>query len=232
MKLHKRLLRSSFIQALFAYLIYLYARAIYKTTHWDVIGKEYRNQVIDSGRPFIGLFWHGRILLAANVPHIPFPLIHVMISKHGDGDFIARVIRHFGYSLVRGSSRKQGAVSAIHESLAILASGKHLAITPDGPRGPRMRVNSHVIDIAKMSGALILPFSVSASGATALNSWDRFLLPKLFQKGVIIFDAPMEVPAHTTKQEAEHLRLELEKKMIAMSQKADSIVGVSPILPA
>lgn len=105
-------------------------------------------------------FWHGRLLM------MPFAYKKnkgkVIISRHRDGEFIARVIRYFNLGSIRGSYRK-GGISTSREILRSLKEGYDIAITPDGPKGPRYVVKKGILEIAKLSGKPILPVSYSAS---------------------------------------------------------------------
>ncbi len=104
-------------------------------------------------------FWHGRILM------MPFMKISrptsVMVSRHKDGELIARVVKYFGINSSRGSTTR-GGVSALKELIKLAREGFCIAFTPDGPRGPRYIVQSGVIQAAKATGLPIYPITYSA----------------------------------------------------------------------
>lgn len=132
--------------------------------------------------PVIVAFWHGEMLLQ---PYLylrlrPAPRrIAVMIGTHKDGEYIARMIAYFGFDTVRGSSNRSPA-RALLGALRRMEQGYDLAITPDGPRGPRHSVADGIVAIARKRRCKIVPFTISAERCWQLRSWDRFLIPKPF----------------------------------------------------
>ncbi len=135
----------------------------------------------DPKAPIIIAFWHGELLMQPFL-YQKFRGKHkasVMVSEHSDGELIVRVIRFFGIEAVRGSSRK-GGVKALVGALKLLRQGYDVAITPDGPKGPRYSVAPGVLALARKGGAPIYPFSYRSSRQWELGSWDRFIIPKPF----------------------------------------------------
>lgn len=123
-----------------------------------------------------------------------------LASLSQDGDVATFTFRRFGYRTIRGSSSRGG-----HEARAELVSfcqqGWSAAITIDGPRGPRRIVKSGAIDIARKSGAAIVPAITVANREWRLRSWDKFQIPKPFAKVDIIYGPPIIVPPDTDGQE-------------------------------
>jgi lysophospholipid acyltransferase (LPLAT)-like uncharacterized protein len=113
-----------------------------------------------AGGHCIFAFWHSRQLM--------MPLayrgrrVHVLISRHRDGELIQRIVARFGFLAVRGSTRRGGA-EALLELVRLGREGADLAITPDGPRGPRQVVQMGVIHLAKATGLPIVPVTFSCS---------------------------------------------------------------------
>ena len=131
--------------------------------------------------PFIVAFWHGKLLM---MPFLYKKIrgshpIAVMISEHFDGELIAKTIARFGFDSIRGSSKKGGAKVLI-QALNRMRVGEDVAITPDGPRGPRHSVAPGIVKLAQKMDAYILPFHYEASSFWQLHSWDRFEIPKPF----------------------------------------------------
>lgn len=170
-------------------------------------------------------FWHSRLLMMGQTWFGgPF---HMLISQHRDGTLIARTIESFGYSTIAGSTTRGGA-GALRAILKVLKGGGTIGITPDGPRGPRQRATMGTINAARLSGAIIVPLTYSARGRL-LNSWDRFLLPLPFSKGVFLWGEPLEVPRDA---DGEACRLELENRLNALMAEADRRTGIGPVEPA
>jgi hypothetical protein len=109
-------------------------------------------------------FWHGRQLM---MPFL-YQKIHqqeklaILISQHRDGEYISRIIQRFGIDSIRGSTYR-GALKGLKQMIRALKSGVSVGITPDGPRGPKYKAQLGVIELAKLSGAPILPLSFGAS---------------------------------------------------------------------
>jgi len=113
-----------------------------------------------AGRPVILAFWHGRQLM--------LPLgyrgsrLYILVSEHRDGELIHRIMRWFGFDTIRGSSTR-GGVRAMRQLVRLGRSGVALAVTPDGPRGPRCVAQAGVVELAKLTGLPILPYTFAAS---------------------------------------------------------------------
>lgn len=111
-------------------------------------------------RSIIFAFWHAQQLM------IPFGYrgtgSHVLISQHGDGEIIARIIARFGHEAVRGSSTRGGA-GALRSLIKLGRSGKDVVVTPDGPKGPRQVAKLGVIQLAKATGLPIVPLAFACS---------------------------------------------------------------------
>jgi len=190
-----------------------------KTLRIKWIGEENLNSIRKNRGQVIYAFWHGRMLILSYSHR--WQKIHVLISQHRDGELIARIIQRLGFVSVRGSTTR-GGTKAIFEMANKGASGYDVAITPDGPKGPKFKVQLGTIYIAQRSGMPIIPITNSAKSRWILSSWDGFLIPKPFSKAVIMIDEPIYVPFESTPQELEEKREELEKKLLELTQKADN----------
>jgi hypothetical protein len=126
-----------------------------RTEEADFVDRLYRE-----GRNVILAFWHSRQLM--------MPLtyrgkeVHVLISQHRDGELIARIVARFGIQSVRGSTTR-GGVQALRQLIRLGRSGVDLAVTPDGPRGPRQVVQIGVVQLAQATGLPIVPVTFSCS---------------------------------------------------------------------
>ncbi|MCE3231935.1 MAG: uncharacterized protein K0R98_192 [Rickettsiaceae bacterium] len=188
------------------------------------------NSLIKAGKPFIIAFWHGRLLMMPPFAASHRAPIHVLISTHNDGELIAKVTQHFKVGVIRGSSKKEG-LSAIRSVFRILKKNEIASITPDGPRGPRMRVSGTVIDLAKMAQVPIIPMTYSVSKCKIANSWDRFMIAKPFSKGIVIYSEPIFVDKDLTTEAMANIGLKLEKVLNDITIEADTAVGIVPVKP-
>ena len=166
---------------------------------------------------YIGALWHNRLLIFPLVLRRFFPQRHgaALISASRDGDLIADVVQRFGYDVVRGSSSRLGA-SAILQLTEVLASGRDVVITPDGPRGPAYEIGAGIVFLAQKSGAAVLPMNLEYSSCWRLKSWDRFILPRPFSKVRVLIGRPHRVKAADTPEALEAERLALQQTMMAL----------------
>lgn len=163
-------------------------------------------------------FWHESLLFIAG---LPFEIkAHVLISRHADGELIAQVCRWLGVGTVRGSTAR-GGEQAIWELLEKARIG-HLAITPDGPRGPRRIVQPGIIYVASRANLPIVPVGVGYSDSWRMRSWDRFALPKPTSTICAIAGKPLYIPPDATREQQEQFRLELQHRMDQATTRAES----------
>ena len=161
---------------------YAVIRALGRTLRIRTLHADRVNAFWKAGRPVIVDFWHGRQLM--------LPLCYggsrlsILISEHRDGELIHRIVRRFGFDTIRGSSTR-GGVRALRQLARLGRSGADLAVTPDGPRGPRCVAQAGVVELAKLTGLPILPLTVAASkknssgAGTALRSRCRSAGPAM-----------------------------------------------------
>jgi hypothetical protein len=189
----KRLLRHPPIQAALARLLGLYLAFALRTTRWSLVGREHMAPHA-AGAPVIVAFWHERLpmmpmlwLKARRSPEGRGARnrVHVLVSQHRDGRFIGAVVSRFALNVVLGSSTRGGAKS-LRLLLSLLGGGDHIAITPDGPRGPRRIAAAGVAQLAALSGAPILPCAAQTTRHRVLRTWDRMVVPRPFGRGVVV----------------------------------------------
>lgn len=226
----KRLLKSPLVQEAAARLAVWYVRLVHRTSRWEIVGAE-RLEAATRGHPaVIGCFWHGR-MMCINYGWPPPRQCHVMISRHGDGRLISRVIHRLGHGTIDGSTGK-GGTRALRRALQLLADGETVVITPDGPRGPRMRASAGIVTLARLSGCPILPAAVATRRRRVLGSWDRFVLPTPFNRGVFVWGEPIVVAADADAARQEEDRRRVEDALNAVTADADRRCGQTAIEPA
>ncbi len=166
---------------------------------------------------YIGALWHNRLLIFPLVLRRFFPQRHgaALISASRDGDLLADGVQRFGYDVIRGSSSRLGA-SAILQLTQVLASGRDVVITPDGPRGPAYELGPGIIFLAQKSGAAVLPMNLEYSHCWRLGSWDRFIVPRPFAKVRVLINRPHRVRPTLTPEEFESERLAVEDAMMEL----------------
>jgi lysophospholipid acyltransferase (LPLAT)-like uncharacterized protein len=226
----RHITRSAAAQRCLWWLAALYIRLLHMTGRWRNDGADIADRLFAEGRPLILAFWHGRLLMMPCAWRHR-EQVHVLISGHRDGRLIAGAMSCFDIPTVTGSTRRGGA-GAVLKLSRILRRGGVVAITPDGPRGPRMRVSPGIIQLARLTGAAILPMTYAARPRRRLASWDRFVLPFPFGRGLYLWGAPLTVPADADDAAQEAARRALEEQLVAMTDQADAALGLPRTEPA
>jgi lysophospholipid acyltransferase (LPLAT)-like uncharacterized protein len=159
----------------------------------------------------IWVFWHNQLFV---IPHLlnrylPQRPGSALTSASKDGEILAAFLQRFHILPIRGSSSRRGAASLL-EMKRLVARGYDVAITPDGPRGPRYRLSAGPIALAQKTGALVMPIRVQYSRFWQLKSWDAFRIPKPFARVDITLLPLHPVPPTRDESafEAERARLE------------------------
>lgn len=230
MRLSKRLFKSRSAQGVIAALAAGYVEFVSSTVRWTIVETEEAKSLRLGDRPFIACFWHGRMLHMRRAWDGARP-VHMLISAHNDGVLISRAIARLGVLTVKGSSRK-GGTTALRTMQRVLEKGDVVGITPDGPRGPRMRAKSGPIKLAQLTGTPILPISGNTSRRKIFKSWDRFCLPLPFAKGIILVGSPILPPPDPDEATLEGARLVLEESLNQLTAEADRYFGQTVIEPA
>jgi hypothetical protein len=175
-----------------------------------------------SAAPVIFSIWHNRLALCMKAYYRfgtsrwPAPGLAALISASKDGALLARVLNYFRVSPVRGSSSRRGR-QALLEMTSFIEDGYNAAITPDGPRGPKYKIQEGIIALAQVTGATIIPVSAKVSRKWTLRSWDAFQIPKPFASCEIHVNKPMRVRREAGDDEREVLRAELERRMMEIT---------------
>jgi lysophospholipid acyltransferase (LPLAT)-like uncharacterized protein len=200
------------------WLAYWTIKCLGRTMRFEEINPEIPRSFWERGIPAIGAFWHGRLLM--------MPLIYkgkklsFLVSPHRDGQVVGKALTRFGFHAILGSTTRKG-FSAFKQMVKAHQNGSDIALVPDGPRGPRYRVQIGVIDLAKLTGRPIIPCSFSASRRKIFKTWDRFLLPYPFSKGVFIWGDPIVVDPNGNRAHLEERRALLEKRLNELTERAD-----------
>ncbi|MEE9354635.1 MAG: lysophospholipid acyltransferase family protein, partial [Methylococcaceae bacterium] len=151
----------------------------------------YPEKLIRQGENIIFAYWHAFMLVPAYTARNLG--IKVMVSQHTDGEYITRVIERLGFTTVRGSTTR-GGVKALLKMIKDSKEGTAIAITPDGPRGPRLTIQPGIIYLSQKTGFPIIPTSLGLTSYWELPSWDKFRIPKPFSKAALIYGEPIHIP--------------------------------------
>jgi lysophospholipid acyltransferase (LPLAT)-like uncharacterized protein len=161
--------------------------------------------------PVIYAFWHNRILAITAAFLRCYPRgrrgVLVLTSASKDGMWLGQLAAHLGMGSVRGSSSRRGA-TAMRELLERVAQGFDIAITPDGPRGPRYELGSGLVYLAQKAAMPVLPCHARFHGVLRLKTWDRFAIPLPFARLEVTVGPPLHVPPDAADFEAERKKIE------------------------
>jgi lysophospholipid acyltransferase (LPLAT)-like uncharacterized protein len=194
--------------------------ALGSTLRYEVRGVDRLREARESSPDGRVIFccWHGRLL--------PLVLLvrgrgmRILVSRHRDGEILARVTERLGFRPIRGSTRRGGA-RALLEALRA-GGGADLALTPDGPRGPRERFGQGAVFLASRSGLPLVPVGCAARPAWQLRSWDAFQVPRPFARVRVVCGAPVMVPSRADAALRERLRRDAEGELASASREAEA----------
>ncbi len=163
--------------------------------------------------PCIILFWHNRILgiTAAFRKYYPAarPGVTVLTSPSRDGEILARIVAGFGMGAARGSSSRRGA-RALRELIALIRKSRDIAITPDGPRGPRYTLGPGAIQLASLTGTPLVAAHAKFFHASRMKTWDGFQIPWPFSRIRVVVTAPVVIPPDLSPPQFEEWRQRIE----------------------
>ncbi len=193
-----------------SFFIYIITRALHATYRYRYENAETLRELKNNKQNFIFAIWHQNlfagILAQTGLKHI------VIVSRSNDAEPVAFTCSRLGHLVVRGSSRKgevdKNGQAAKAEMIECLKAGYPGAVTVDGPKGPALKVKPGIIDMAKKSSALLVPYVVCPQSFWQFKSWDQFRLPKPFSKILIAYGTPMTVNCEEECYKSDLLKLE------------------------
>ena len=193
-------------------------RTLARTWRYHVVNGELVRDLRASKTPIVFTLWHGQMLPL--LWHHRDEGVSVLVSEHKDGEVIARILTWMGYQLIRGSTSR-GAGRALLGLVRTLKEGKDVAITPDGPRGPKHKFAPGAAVAANRAGVPILPAVAHVDRYWELRTWDGFVIPKPFARITIVYGDPTHVKGDTPREAAESAAA-LEKLMDDAEKRAAS----------
>ncbi|MEQ8355468.1 MAG: lysophospholipid acyltransferase family protein [Kiloniellaceae bacterium] len=208
------------MQQLLGYVIAGLMWLFHLTVRWQRQVDSETQALLDADKPLILCMWHGRMFFLSGGWPKPPGKLGVLASAHRDGQLIARGAKAFGYVTVLGSSRRGGA-TALRGMGRLLDQGTTVVITPDGPKGPRMRFKPGAVKAAQMTGAPLVALTGSARPRKLFGTWDRFCLPLPFARAVIHFGPPVFVPRDADAATLESCRAAAEDSLNTLTNLAE-----------
>ena len=220
-------LSKSIIINLLALIFFVYLKFVFYTNKWKLYNTNIPKKFWDNKKPFIWVHWHGQSLMLPNQWNYTKQNLFALVSRHGDGNFIASLLLKYKIQLIRGAGnpkklgiKEKGGAMALRSMIKTLKSGSSVALTADQPPGPGKICGMGVISLAKMSGASIIPVAAATSNRYEFNNWDNFTLNFPFGKGSIVWGNPIEINSDATALEMEEKRLLLEDRLKSISRES------------
>ncbi len=178
----------------------------------------------------IYLLWHETLLVP--LTKYACPAVSTLVSKHADGQILATLIEHLGLSVVFGSTNR-GGMQAVREIIRDVTGCRHLAITPDGPRGPRRVVQSGAVYLAAKTGMALAPLGVAYRHPWRAKSWDRFAVPKPCSMAKVVSGQTFTVPKKIRTEELEAFTAVVQAELDRLTAIAEAWVSTNrfPALP-
>jgi lysophospholipid acyltransferase (LPLAT)-like uncharacterized protein len=205
----------------------IYIKVLWYTCRWTFETPTETQKLFDNNLPIIAIFWHGRMVMMPKAKPHKYRLD--MLNSHNKaGTFMSQMCEPFNIGTIKGSSinpskptKDKGGMQAVRDMVKTLKNGIAVGLTPDGPRGPAMKMTDGALMIARLSGIPIIPVTFSAKSGYFTKTWDRLLLPYPFTKGTIKHGEPFYVPRDMQDNDMENYRLKLENIMNNMVEELD-----------
>ena len=183
------------------------------------------DQRVDAARldfpgPAIFVFWHENILA-------PFYLrghcnLTMLLSRHRDADWLAEAARFMGFDSVRGSSFRGGGAALRELTRKVEQHSANIAITPDGPRGPRRQLAQGPVFLASKLGIPLVTLGVGYDRPWRMPTWDRFALPRPFSRCRMVLSPLLHIPADLDRDGIEHYRQQVERMLNRLTQESEA----------
>lgn len=196
---------------------YLAVLLIGRTLRWQVFGREHYDALHSAGSPVMLAFWHSDIFSAIWAWRKRG--IVVMVSQNFDGEYVTQIIRKHGYRVARGSSSRRASRVTV-EMIREARKGRDIAVTPDGPRGPRHVAKAGLVLIAKAAAVPVLCFHIAAERSwTFSRSWDRTEIPRPFSRAALFVAPPIVVGAEASEEEQERKLAEVQATLDGLVER-------------
>lgn len=212
----------SFRIAFLSYLGQAVLTLLFRTNRFIVEGAEHIQQSRESGRPLLMCSWHGRVMYGSYWIYRNKLRPWTVASRHGDGEILARIVKRWGYKLIRGSSNKGGMAVLRKMNEVFKTKDNIVALTSDGPKGPIHVAKPGSISLARRYNADIIAVSGTSTRYWEFNSWDKFRIPKPFGTVKIRIAKPLVLPADEDLSQADESRI-VSEYLSANQEKGDQI---------
>lgn len=232
--LSKDFIRSAFVQGAIAQSIASYVRLVHLTCRFAQKRSDIPERFWAADETIICATWHGQNVILPPFWH-NWRTLKIVVSKHGDGEIIARLCHILGLSTIRGSgatkqqlhkSKEKGGAAALRSMVRALQNDASVGLTADMPPGPARKAGLGIVMASRLSGRPIVPVATTTSRRIVLgNTWDRFMIPLPFTKGAVVWGEPIYVPRDLDETGLEEWRRKVEEALNLATAEADEMVG-------
>ena len=220
MKFIKRISKNRFGQKFLGYLVFIITSFTFKSISWKSL-KNSNSYYFKKKEAIIFCTWHNRLYCGPYLLPKDKLVINALQSFHSDGMMTDVLFKLIKMKIIYGSSKKKG-VSAFIKMTKAIKNGESLAITPDGPKGPREIVKDGIIKLAQNTGAPIVPLFWKVKNHKILNSWDNFIIPFPFSKGVYIFGKPIHVKRKVTEKKLFEIKNVIQDEFDRLTKEVEN----------
>lgn len=232
--LSKKTLKSSALQSGLALSIASYVKLVHLTCRFNQRRADIPERFWADDETFICATWHGQNIMLPPFWH-NWRTLKILVSKHGDGEIIARLVGYLGLSTIRGSGtpkdqrhkmKDKGGAAALRETVRALKTGASVGLTADMPPGPARKAGLGIVTMARLSGRPIVPVAATTRARIVLgNTWDRFMIPLPFNRGAVVWGDPIYVPRDADSDAMERYRRQVEDALNQATDEANAMVG-------
>ena len=227
MRILKHFSKTSLGQKLTGFLFYFITNLIARSIKWQYFEQSNKSTIFDNKHKYIFCCWHNKLFLG---PHL-LPrnrVINALQSSHSDGMITSVAFKYLGMNVILGSSKK-GGMQAFRKMIKRLQLGESIAITPDGPKGPKEQVKEGIIKLAQISNTPIIPLVWATEKFKTINSWDDFVLPYPFSKGIYCYGKPINIKKNINVNQFELERQKLENELKRLTRILENKINKSLI---
>lgn len=234
----KRIVESEAFKTVVGFTVAMLLKFVRYTNRFEVHRLDIAQRFWTNDEPFIGATWHGQNLILPTFWH-NWREMRILVSRHGDGEIVSKIMYFLGVGTIRGSGvpkgeerrnkhKSKGGAGALRAMVRALGENISIGLTADLPPGPARRAGDGIVMLARLSGRPIIPVAATTRARVQLNNWDKFTINLPFSKGAVVLGEPIYVPRDADAETLEAARLSVETALNAVAAEADRIVGRVP----
>ncbi len=192
-----------------------------KSLRLTIVNEAKFDRLRSERKNFVVAFWHGSMFVGWFL-HRPSAQgkISALVSQSNDGEYLSTILERWNYSMIRGSSHI-GGKEAMQLMVDAVQSGSPLAITPDGPRGPRCEMKMGALRTAQRANVPLVLVGIAMEKKRNLRSWDKFEVPMPFSRVAVHYSDPMMVPAELTGDPLDLFKKVMEAELNRLTRDAE-----------